>query len=108
MRRISCHQQSRFHASAPIYTISQTGRKNRNLLHFQSYRSIALIVGLNRNFYYLHLALRKLSLGHVIYSCTLSGRIGKNYVVKNTTQINTELIVWENICSSNELISAIL
>ena len=89
------------HTRLHIYTFSQTGRKNRNWLHFHSHCSIALIVGLNRNFYYLHLALHKLSVGHVSYSCTLSGRIGKNDVVKNTTQINTKLIVWENICSYN-------
>ena len=72
-----------------IYTFSQTSRKNRNWLHFHSHRSIALIVGLNRNFYYLHLSLHKFAVRHVSYSCTLSGRIGKNYIVKNTTQINT-------------------
>jgi len=103
MHGISCHQQSRFHASAPLTAtylhIFTDIRKNRNWLHFHSYRSIALNVGLNCNFYYLHLALHKLSVGYVSYSCTLSGRIDKNYVVKNITQINTELIVWENICS---------
>ena len=73
-----------------ILTISQTSRKNRKLLHFRSYCSIALTVGLNINFYYLHLALHKLSAGHFSYSCTLSDRIGNNYVVvKKSTEINT-------------------
>ena len=67
-----------------IYTISQTSRKKRKWLHFHSYCSIALISGLNHNFYYLHLALHKLSAGHVTYSCTLSGRIGNSYVVVKT------------------------
>ena len=61
-----------------IYTFS---------LHFHSYPSIALIVGLNRNFYYLHLVLHKSSAGNIRYSCPLLGRIGNNYVVKNATQI---------------------
>ena len=64
-----------------IYVFSQTSRKNRKRLHFHSYRSIGLIVVLNRNFYYLLLALHKFSDEHVSYSCTLSGRIGNNYVV---------------------------
>jgi hypothetical protein len=64
-----------------IYTFSQTRRKNRKWLHFHSYRSIALIVGLNSNFYYLHSALHKLSAVHVSYNCTLCGRIGNNYIV---------------------------
>jgi len=64
-----------------IYTFSQTNRKNRKCLHFHSYRSIALIVVLKRNLYYLHLALHKLSTGHVSYSFSLSGGIGNNYVV---------------------------
>jgi len=54
------------------------------MAYFHSYRSIALIVGLNRNFYYLHLALHKLSDGHVSYNCNLSGRIGNNYAVVKT------------------------
>jgi len=52
-----------------IYTFSQTSRKNRKWLHFQSYCSIALIVGLNRNFYYLHLALHILSIGFPMSVC---------------------------------------
>jgi len=51
--------------------------------YFHSYRSIALIVGLSHNFYYLHLALHKLSAGHVSFNCTLPGRIGNNcFIVK--------------------------
>jgi len=61
-----------------IYTFSQTRRKNRKLLHFHS---IALIVGLNGNFYYIHSALHRLSAVHVSFNCTLCGRIGSNYVV---------------------------
>ena len=62
-----------------IYTFSQTSRKNRKWLHFHSYRSMALIVGLNRNFYDLHSALHNLSAVHVSYNCPLSGRIRNNY-----------------------------
>jgi hypothetical protein len=64
-----------------IYTFSQTSRKNRKWLHFHSYCSIALIVGLNFNFYYLHSARHKLSAVHISYNCTLPGRTGNNYVV---------------------------
>ena len=64
-----------------IYTFSQTSRKNRKWLHFHPSRSIAPIVVLNHNFYSLHLALHKFSARRVSYSCTLSGRIGNNYVV---------------------------
>ena len=52
-------------ATIEIYTFSQTSTKNRKWLHVHSYRSTALIVALNRNFYYLHSALHKLSAVHV-------------------------------------------
>ena len=68
-----CHKRN-----IQIYTFSQTSRKNRKWLHFHSYRSEALIVVLNSNFNYLHLALHKFYSGHVSYSCPLSGRRGKN------------------------------
>ena len=42
---------------------------------------MALIVGLNRNFYDLHSALHNLSAVHVSYNCPLCGRIGNNYFV---------------------------
>jgi len=58
-----------------IYTFSQTSTKNRKWLHFHSYRSTTLIVGLNRNFYYLHSALHKLSAVHVSYICTLAEQV---------------------------------
>ena len=64
-----------------IYAFLQTSRKNRKWPNFHSYLSIALMVGMNRNFCYLHLVLHKLSAGHVSYNCHLSGKIGNNYVV---------------------------
>ena len=63
-----------------IYTFSQTSRKKRKWLRLHSCRFITLIVGLNRNFYYLHSALHKSSAGHASYNCTLSGGIGTNQV----------------------------
>ena len=65
-----------------LYTFGR--QEEHDMAYFHSYRSIAPIVGLNRNVYYLHLALHKLSIGHVSYNCTLSGRIGNNHVVVKT------------------------